>query len=70
MDTVFLMLRKHEVIFLHSYHHVITLWLTWFMMDLSAPPQAWLPASLARAPASLRPMSATNPPRASGAASR
>lgn len=39
MDTVFLMLRKHEVIFLHSYHHVITLWLTWFMMDLSAPPQ-------------------------------
>lgn len=31
-DTLFQMLKKRKVIFLHSYHHVITLWLVYSTM--------------------------------------
>ena len=30
MDTVFLVLRKRKVVFLHSYHHITVLLLSWY----------------------------------------
>jgi len=33
LDTVILILRKKPLIFLHQYHHAITLWLCWAMLD-------------------------------------
>jgi len=32
LDTLFQLLRKKQPIFLHTYHHVITLWLVWSTM--------------------------------------
>jgi len=46
LDTVILVLKKREVIFLHEYHHAATLALTWIreMAPSSLPPS--LPPSL------------------------
>eukprot|EP01135_Chromosphaera_perkinsii_P010543 Nk52_evm53s2152 gene=Nk52_evmTU53s2152 len=44
LDTVFLTLRKKPVIFLHWYHHVITLWLVWVCMDTNLS-LTWFPSS-------------------------
>ncbi|KCV68713.1 hypothetical protein H696_05001 [Fonticula alba] len=34
IDTAILILRKKNVIFLHWYHHIITLWLCWVCLDV------------------------------------
>lgn len=42
LDTIFLVVRKKQVAFLHSYHHAATLILTWNqLMEHSAP--QWVP---------------------------
>ncbi len=33
LDTVVLLLKKKEVIFLHVYHHFITIWITWASLN-------------------------------------
>mmetsp|Transcript_24149 Transcript_24149/g.46782 ORF Transcript_24149/g.46782 Transcript_24149/m.46782 type:complete len:295 (+) Transcript_24149:206-1090(+) len=45
LDTVFLVLRKREVIFLHQYHHAATLALCWIQMDQHSTVQ-WVPISI------------------------
>jgi hypothetical protein len=30
LDTIFIVLRKKELIFLHWYHHIVTMWFCWF----------------------------------------
>lgn len=42
LDTMFLIVRKKEVIFLHEYHHAATLWLCWIQMDQHSTVQ-WVP---------------------------
>mmetsp|Transcript_3514 Transcript_3514/g.7725 ORF Transcript_3514/g.7725 Transcript_3514/m.7725 type:complete len:294 (+) Transcript_3514:61-942(+) len=45
LDTVILVLRKKEVIFLHEYHHAATLFLCWIQMDQHSTVQ-WVPISI------------------------
>jgi len=33
IDTIILCLKQKKLIFLHVYHHIITLWLCWVMID-------------------------------------
>lgn len=41
LDTVFIVLRKKSLQFLHVYHHVTTLWLCWLGMTENTPYQ-WI----------------------------
>ncbi|KJE93158.1 fatty acid elongase [Capsaspora owczarzaki ATCC 30864] len=41
IDTVFIVIRKKPLIFLHYYHHIITLLLCWVTMDDQLAPQ-WI----------------------------
>lgn len=45
LDTVILVLRKKEVIFLHEYHHAATLFLCWIQQDQHSTVQ-WVPISI------------------------
>eukprot|EP00960_Hanusia_phi_P033016 750196-Hanusia_phi.AAC.2 len=45
LDTVILVLRKKEVIFLHEYHHAATLFLCWIQMDQHSTVQ-WVPIAI------------------------
>lgn len=45
LDTVILVLRKKEVIFLHEYHHAATLFLCWVQMDQHSTVQ-WVPITI------------------------
>ena len=45
LDTVILVLRKKEVIFLHEYHHAATLFLCWIQLDQHSTVQ-WVPITM------------------------
>ncbi|EKX51520.1 hypothetical protein GUITHDRAFT_66090 [Guillardia theta CCMP2712] len=45
LDTVILVLRKKEVIFLHEYHHAATLFLCWIQLDQHSTVQ-WVPITI------------------------
>jgi len=41
-DTIIIILKKRPLIFLHVYHHIITMVLVYVMMDMECPVR-WLP---------------------------
>lgn len=44
LDTFFIVLRKRPLIFLHYYHHVVTLLYCWHGLGLQAPNGGWFAA--------------------------